>query len=99
MVSTISKSKQNEITPLYRVELKSNQNLVIWQVSSESGHTYNVSLLDGKVAGCQREDGEECKGFHFRHSCHHVELATRKEMQRQAPKGTLNGNQGFSLMR
>src|SRR5258706_10897035 len=76
--------KSNEIVATYRVSMKSNANLVIWQVESESGKTYNVSLLDGRVSGCQTTTGEACKGFQYRHNCHHATLATQKEAERAA---------------
>ena len=74
--------KSHEIVAQYRVSMKSNQNLVIWQIASESGHTYNVSMLDGRISGCQDEEGNPCKGYFYRHTCHHCQLAQQKEEER-----------------
>lgn len=82
--------KQAEITPLARVAIKIN-GIVVWEIASESGHIYHVTVYDGKVSCCERyPDGEPCPSWRYRHTCHHAALVEAREAARDAERTAYN---------
>jgi hypothetical protein len=76
------RKQEAEITPLARVSIKRNH-IVVWEIASESGHTYHVTLFEGRVTSCQREDGTSCPAWLYRHTCHHATLVEAREAARE----------------
>src|ERR1700680_3675788 len=78
-MTTTTRTSENDMTCLHRVEIKAN-GIIIWEIASESGHTYHVTMVGQHVSSCERTDGEPCKGWKYRHSCHHATLAQAREL-------------------
>jgi hypothetical protein len=92
---------KNEISPLYRTTIKRN-NVTVWTIASESGHTYSTTVFAGKVTSCKREDGTKCPGYFHYGTCHHAALVLEREQERQPVEVVLpplHNNREFSLMR
>lgn len=78
-MTVTTRKQENSIDALYRVQIEAN-GIIIWQIASESGHTYYVTMTRGQhVSSCERSDGESCQGWKYRHSCHHATLARMRE--------------------
>lgn len=106
MTQTATRTDENEIFALTRTLIKKN-GIVVWEVRSESGYDYRVTIFEGRVSHCERKDGEACKSFKFRHTCHHAALIQERENgYTPAPAKIelpylppLNGNKPFSILR
>lgn len=84
---TTSRKAENDMLPHYRVHIKAN-GIVIWAIDSSSGITYHVTLFEGRVSSCEQANGEPCKGWRYRHSCHHSQLVAQLEEKREALRAT-----------
>jgi hypothetical protein len=107
MTTATRTNKENEIFALTRTLIKKN-GIVVWGVQSESGHEYRVTLFEGKVSSCERTDNEPCRGFQYRHTCHHAALIQGREDAYKLPAAStselpymppLNGNRPFNLLK
>lgn len=67
---------------LGRAQFKAN-GLVLYRVQSGENR-YDVTVAMGRVTCCVDQDGNNCKGWMYRRSCHHADLVTAKEAERVA---------------
>jgi hypothetical protein len=81
-MTVTTRKQENDLTPGARYQ-QHETGRVIRVIRSDSGITYKVCLKDGKVKGCEAEDGELCKSFYYRSSCHHATLAMQLEAERE----------------
>ncbi len=84
-MTVTTRKLENDMTPLHRVAIKAN-GIVIWEIESESCHTYHVTMTRQHVSSCERADGQPCPGWKYRHSCHHATLAQVRELEYQDRK-------------
>lgn len=77
----MTQTAQKTASVVARIEIKKN-GIVVYRMASSSGHSYNVTVFDGKVSSCERVDHEPCKGWKFNHKCHHATAVTEREAER-----------------
>jgi hypothetical protein len=88
---TVTNSKfENDLTPVARYEQHTDEHRIIRTIKSASGITYKVCIENGEVKGCNQENDEPCKGFFWRHTCHHATLAMQLEQERDAERARYN---------
>ena len=88
-MTTTNSKFENDMTPLFRNEIKRN-GILIRAIESESGHTYHVTLFEGHVSSCEQANGDPCQGWRYRHTCHHATLAMQLEAERDDERSRYN---------
>jgi hypothetical protein len=71
---------QKQVHILGRAQFKAN-GFVLYRVQSGEKR-YDVTVASGRVTSCVDQNGNNCKGWQYRRSCHHADLVTAKEAER-----------------
>jgi hypothetical protein len=88
-MTTTNRSTEHELTHVAHYQQHA-RDLVIRVIHSESGHDYHVTIFKGKVSSCEQANGDICKGWRYRHSCHHATLAQQLEAERDEERTRYN---------
>lgn len=74
--------QSNPLQFVARCQFKNNAHAVLYAIQSAEKR-YTVTLVDGRVTGCQCGD-EQCPSYKFRGTCKHAERALALECERDA---------------